>query len=478
FNTVSGNFSFTRSYNSQATYDGPLGYGWTHKYNLKLEVLDGTTLRIMKGDGGYTDFKKASADLYRATGDAYSRIYLSDNNYNLHETDGSLYVFDTSGRLIRIEDKHGNVTNLSYESGLLASVEDSVSGRTITFNYTAGKLTSITGPATTQNPSGLFLTLEYTNDNLTRATYADGESFLYFYDDPNDSHNLTKKTKSDGSTVLNEVQYDDQDRAIRSSLNGGNEAVEVTYGHWQATVTDSLGRTKTYAYDVIDGIAVAAEIKGDGCSECGEAYEYGSSTAIAERQFQDDFSGADGCSPDPAKWAIVAGSPEIQSNKLWLDASSSNQLIDLVEEVKGDFDIEVDFEVVTGPSANGWAFSLYAFSGTNQIEVRYGSSGSRYGYWFRYYDGSWHDIGIVSFSGTTTGKLRLTRTGNVFRAYIFYVGSLRQLGGDKVFMEPFEGVTVRLGLYRWANNPQIKVYADNFKMISGELAPPTATTRT
>lgn len=466
FNTVSGNFSFTRSYNSQATFDGPLGYGWTHTYNLKLEVLDGITLRIMKGDGGYTDFKKASADLYRATGDEYTRIYLSDNNYNLHETDGSLYVFDTNGRLVRIEDKHGNVTNLSYESGLLASVEESVSGRALTFNYTAGKLTSITGPATTQNPSGLLLTLEYTDDNLTRATYADGESYQYFYEDPNDPHNLTKRTKSDGSTVLNEVQYDDQDRAIRSSLNGGNEAVDVTYGHWQATVTDSLGRTKTYAYDVIDGIAVAAEIKGDGCSVCGEAYEYGSSTAIAERQFQDDFTGADGSSPDPAKWATVAGSPEIQSNKLWLDASSSNQVVELINEGKGDFDIQMDFEVDTGPGANSWSFFIQALSGSNEISVRYGFTGSRYTYWF--------PGGSASGSATNSGKLRLTRTGNLFTAYRWMYEMWIPMGSGRTFLEPFDALSIRLGLDRWGNNPAVKGYIDNVEVVSGELAPPKA----
>jgi len=473
FNTISGYLSFSRYYNSQATYDGPLGYGWTHKYNMMLEVLDATTLRIMKGDGGYSDFKKAGANLYRGTGDEDARLHVSSGDYVLHETDGSLYVFDTSGRLVRIEDKDGNVTNLSYASGLLASVEDSVSGRSLNFNYTGNKLTSITGPATAQNPSGLLLTLEYTNGNLTRVTYADGESFLYFYEDPNDPHNLTKKTKSDGSTVLNEVQYDNQDRAIRSSLNGGNEAVDVTYGHWQATITDSMGRTTTYTYDVIDGIAVAVEIEGDACSECGEVYEYGSSTATTESQSQDDFTGADGSSPDPAKWTILAGSPEIQSNKLWLGASSSNQIIALPDEVTSDYDIQVDYELDSAPAINGWTLFLRATSGNNHVEVSCGSDGNRYKYWFRYYDGSWHNRSIGSYPSLADGKLRLKRTGNVFNAYIWLNGAWRDRG-NITFMEPFEGVTIRLGISRWGNNPAAKGYMDNFEMISGELTPPEA----
>ena len=57
---VGGSLSFGRSYNSQSTHDGPLGYGWTHSYNLKLEVRNETTLRIMKRDGRYTTFVKAN----------------------------------------------------------------------------------------------------------------------------------------------------------------------------------------------------------------------------------------------------------------------------------------------------------------------------------------------------------------------------------------------------------------------------------
>jgi hypothetical protein len=43
-----------RAYNSRAGYEGPLGYGWTHNYDLSLEVAEETPSRrviIWDGDG-------------------------------------------------------------------------------------------------------------------------------------------------------------------------------------------------------------------------------------------------------------------------------------------------------------------------------------------------------------------------------------------------------------------------------------------
>jgi len=153
---LGGNLSFSRSYNSQSILDGPLGYGWTHSYNVKLEVVDETTLRIMNRDGRYTTFAKANESLYRGTGDEYAQVSRVPDGYLLQEGDGSRWVFDGGGRLIRIEDRHGNATFLTYDGGLLSSVQDAGSGRTLAFTYTDGKLAAVTGPATPENPSGLL----------------------------------------------------------------------------------------------------------------------------------------------------------------------------------------------------------------------------------------------------------------------------------------------------------------------------------
>jgi len=474
--TVGGNLFFSRSYNSQSSYDGPLGYGWTHNHNLVLEVVDPGTVRIMKGDGRHAYFVKTLDNLFRGTGSNYAHIELSGTEYILHETNGNLFIFDANGTLNRIEDRHGNATVPTYEGGLLRSVQDLVSGRTLIFTYSDGKLVNINGPATAENLSGLLVSFGYTHGNLTRVTYPDGESFLYFYEDARDLHNLTRKTKSDGVTVLNGVAYDSEDRAIGSCLNGGTEALTITHGHWQATVTDSQGRVKVYKYDVINGIGVPLEVEGDGCSGCASRYEYGASSATDPHQLSDDFSGSDGSAPDPRRWAILSGSPEIRGNKLWLDGTTSDQVIESVQEFQGDFDVQVDFEVDTGPATNGWGLFLYAECGENKIGMRFdypGTGANSDAYRFVFYDGSWHDIGVSGFSPhgyLRQGKLRLARSGSVFSAYGWYGKAWRALG-NKAFLEPWKSVKLRLGLMRWGDNPQPRGYLDTFEIVYGELTP-------
>jgi YD repeat-containing protein len=473
--SLGGNLSFSRAYNSQSTYDGPLGYGWTHSYNVKLDVLDETTLRIMKRDGRCTIFVKANESLYRGTGNEYARVSRVPEGYILREGDGSRWVFDADGTLIRIEDRHGNGTFLTYNGGILISVQDGGSGRTLTFTYTDGKIAAVTGPATPGNPAGVLVTFSYANGNLTGVTYPDGESFLYFYEDGNDPHNLTRKTKGDGLTVLKEAVYDAKDRAIRSALHGGSEAVTVSYGLWETAVTDSLGRRKVYKFDVIDGIAVPLERDGGGCSECANRYEYGPATATALEELGDDFTGPDGSPPAPSRWTTVAGSPEIRGERLWLDGTASDQVIELSEPITSDFDAQVDFQVDTGPLANSWSFFVHAVSGEKVIGTRFGVYGSQDRYWLTYYDGSWHDTHIMGFGhgSMTSGKLRLTRTGNLFRFYVWMFNSRWQKASQEIqFLAPYEAVTLRVGLMRWGENPQPTGYLDNFKLFRGELSPP------
>ena len=44
-------FIFTRSYNSQDPYSGPMGANWTHSYNISLTVDGSGTVGIKQADG-------------------------------------------------------------------------------------------------------------------------------------------------------------------------------------------------------------------------------------------------------------------------------------------------------------------------------------------------------------------------------------------------------------------------------------------
>ncbi|MFH1318204.1 MAG: DUF6531 domain-containing protein, partial [Candidatus Omnitrophota bacterium] len=58
-------FDFNRTYNSHKNYVGPIGYGWTHSYNILLEDLE-TEVKIMMGDGRGIYFTKETDNTFTA----------------------------------------------------------------------------------------------------------------------------------------------------------------------------------------------------------------------------------------------------------------------------------------------------------------------------------------------------------------------------------------------------------------------------
>ena len=77
----------------------------------------------------------------------------------------------------------------------------------------------------------------------------------------------------------------------------------------------------------------------------------------------DTFSGINGNPPDATKWLDGggAGSGLIQNNKLRFSAGSgSPEAYQYYSTYKlmGDFDIQVDYDIILGPSTSNWYFSL------------------------------------------------------------------------------------------------------------------------
>ena len=122
--------------------------------------------------------------------------------------DGTIYMFDqTSGQLLSITDKSGNVQTLLYNTNnLLETVTDQATSRTLTFHYnTNNKIDHISGPVTTAVSDGVWVTYSYdNNNNLAKVQYADdgngslASGFEYIYADTNDPNNMTSKKDLEG----------------------------------------------------------------------------------------------------------------------------------------------------------------------------------------------------------------------------------------------------------------------------------------
>lgn len=136
----------------------------------------------------------------------------------------------------------------------------------------------------------------------------------------------------------------------------------------------------------------------------------------------DDFTGNDNDPANPLLWdELETGTTfDIQSNQLQATHSAA-QTVSRRSRAKlsGDFDIEIDFDIVTGPSTNVWAFQFLVTTSTATandlalIDRRYNSGGQflatiKYG-------GSSADTNTST--SVTSGKFRIVRSGTTATVY-------------------------------------------------------------
>ncbi|MDY6822586.1 MAG: DUF6531 domain-containing protein, partial [Thermodesulfobacteriota bacterium] len=177
-------YVFTRSYNSapaRSEKDGPLGFGWTHSYNMSLRANDygdcpncapgsgagkapengnGKTASISYIDergGEHTYLVNESTLAVTAPPGEFDQLQLDTpaaGQYTMLFRNGARYVFDgpadlktvpgRTARLSYIEDPYGNRLTMAYDAnGRLTGVSDNlgVSGRNgLTFTYSGGDL--------------------------------------------------------------------------------------------------------------------------------------------------------------------------------------------------------------------------------------------------------------------------------------------------------------------------------------------------
>jgi RHS repeat-associated protein len=231
---------FDRYYNSQSTYQGALGYGWTFNYGMSVREEDGNALvtvedgRVDKytpdGSGGYTS-PEGCYDILTKTGGAFT----------LKRKDQTRYNFDASGKLSSIVDKNGNAIALAYSGANLTGVTDPT-GRVLAFSYDgSNRITQITDPA------GRTIRFAYDEfSNLISVTDARSNATTYAYDskhrlltitDPNNHIFVTNVYDAEGRVTTQ------RDARLNNTTFSYNTLSKVT------TVTDPRGAATAYTYD-------------------------------------------------------------------------------------------------------------------------------------------------------------------------------------------------------------------------------------
>lgn len=187
---------------------------------------------------------------------------------------------------------------------------------------------------------------------------------------------------------------------------------------------------------------------------------------LSRSYIEDDFTGNDGDPPNSDIWKGFDPGVTIQDNKveLHVDNVDTQENIELIQYAYGNFEVQVDYELITYPSTNSWQCTLNVWQ-ANSPAYQYRvmrAYASAYGQCYIAQDnatGSYVNRAIVSTTDTS-GKLRMYRNGTSIRCYYWSGASWTQLYNWST------GITdeVRIRIYQWSGGTQPSATSriDNF----------------
>lgn len=248
---------FVRFYNSQDSYSGPLGHGWTHVYNTSLEENEDGSVTEMDPQGARLTFFRNPDGSYASPMGIHDTLTRdSSDAFELRKKNGMEWRFDSSGKLQEIADPNGNALSFSYDAdGRLQKITNAV-GRDTTLAYdSSGLITGITDPA------GREVLYGYSAEgDLTSVTDPSGSVTRYEYDA---SNNLTRITNPKGGTTT--FAYDSRDRAVSVQSDGEYQKTTLDYQpeEGRTLVTDSKGNESAFHYDVVQRVTKIVDPYGE-----------------------------------------------------------------------------------------------------------------------------------------------------------------------------------------------------------------------
>nr|WP_247422762.1 RHS repeat domain-containing protein [Ralstonia pseudosolanacearum] len=286
----------TLAYQSYSIYGASGGaaqwtFNWQRSLDTSVVTYTNAPVIVLRDDGSVYGFRKNGSVWSTAgTQDTLSSITDASGNttgwqYTVVDT-GAVETYDTSGKLQSVRDRNGRTTTLAYNgAGQLTSVT-APSGRSLTFAYdTASRVASVTAP------DGAVTGYGYNSAGmLSSITRPDGAVRQYVYEDSRFPTALTGIVDENGNRYAT-YAYDDQGRAISSTLAGGANAYQFQYGdNYQTTVTDPTGKTSVYSFLKQNGVLLPASISAP-CGLCGSTRKSSSYDANNNLIQETDYNG-------------------------------------------------------------------------------------------------------------------------------------------------------------------------------------------
>jgi YD repeat-containing protein len=250
------------------------------------ELLDAGAKRI---GWQYRVAEDDSLESYNANGKLTSMLQRDGVLISLQYSDGT----SGTGGGVYIDDSGNPLNNNTLAAGLLIKVSNSFGG-TIRFRYdTRNKISQAIGPigAVYQFNYDAYL-------NLGSVTFPDGKKRTYWYNEQDKTSNTDLRSALTGITDENGIRfatwnYDAEGHAISSEHAGGVEKYSIDYANptVQSIVTDPLGTTRTYNFQMVLGVVQytgQSQPGGAGCGAASSAVAYDANGNVASRT---DFNG-------------------------------------------------------------------------------------------------------------------------------------------------------------------------------------------
>jgi YD repeat-containing protein len=180
YRSVGDGVPFVVTYNSQSTRSSALGPGWTHSFAAHVvdaSYWDGVI--VVDENGWENFFHDGVTDFYVSPPGVFDCLWLTWygstwTGWKLVRPNGRELHFDTTGRLVEMQDADGLTWALSYSGDLLTTITDPL-GRATSLQYDqANHLSRVTAPG------GLHA--DFAHDylgRLTQITDAAGDAYIF-----------------------------------------------------------------------------------------------------------------------------------------------------------------------------------------------------------------------------------------------------------------------------------------------------------
>lgn len=229
-------------------YLGPLGRGWSHSYDVYLQVRSNGDV-LVHAPGSFTRlFRKNWYGSYSPLPGDYGTLTLIGGVYQLVEKTGLTYRFRSDRQLDYAQDRNGNQITAAYDgSGKLIRVQHS-NGDHLDFAYNAqarlARLTDCAGQVTDY-------AYDVSGEHLMTVTAPGNRITSYTYNNPTGlatDHGLLTITFPDSRHQY--YAYENLGRLSEEHLDGNAERVTYTYDTFgRIHITDATGKTTILSPD-------------------------------------------------------------------------------------------------------------------------------------------------------------------------------------------------------------------------------------